>query len=154
IFHRTRRGRQLDREAHVPAVDVQIFHEAEAHDVPIEIRIADHFQRVEHGSLFDSANLHTVKNNVHSSSMPEVSPNRSVMIVLAYLWLLALIPLLLEDKDAEVRWHAKHGLVLTVAELVLLFVYMTVTSIVSLAALALGVVLTLVLVFGWLGILA
>ncbi len=86
--------------------------------------------------------------------MPEVSPNRSVMIVLSYLWLLALIPLLLEEKDADVRWHAKHGLVLTVAELALLFVYMTVTSIVSLAALALGVVLTLVLVFAWVGILA
>jgi len=86
--------------------------------------------------------------------MSDVSPNRSVMIVLAYLWLLALIPLLLEEKDAEVRWHAKHGLVLTVAELVLLFVYMTVTSIVSVAALALGVVLTLVLVFAWVGILA
>ena len=86
--------------------------------------------------------------------MSEVSPNRSVMIVLAYLWLLALIPLLLDEKDAEVRWHAKHGLVLTVAELVLLFLYMTVTSIVSLAALALGVLLTLFLVFAWVGILA
>jgi uncharacterized membrane protein len=86
--------------------------------------------------------------------MSDVSPNRSVMIVLAYLWLLALIPLLLDDKDAEVRWHAKHGLVLTVAELALVFVYMTVTSVVSLAALALGVVLALFLVFAWIGILA
>lgn len=77
-----------------------------------------------------------------------------MMIVLAYLWLLALIPLLLEDRDAEVRWHAKHGLVLTAAELALVFVYMTVTSVVSLAALALGVVLALFLVFAWVGILA
>lgn len=86
--------------------------------------------------------------------MSEVSANRSVMIVLAYLWLLALVPLLLEDKDADVRWHAKHGLVLTVAELLLVFVYMTVTSVVSLAALALGVILALFLVFAWVGILA
>ena len=86
--------------------------------------------------------------------MPDVSPNRSVMIVLAYLWLLALIPLFIEEKDAEVRWHAKHGLVLTVAELALVFVYMTVTSFVSLAALALGVVLAMFLVFAWIGILA
>ena len=86
--------------------------------------------------------------------MPDSSSNRGVMIVLAYLWLLALIPLLLDDKDAEVRWHAKHGLVLTVAELALVFVYMTVTSVVSLAALALGVVLALFLVFAWIGILA
>lgn len=40
------------------------------------------------------------------------SDNRSVMIVLAYLGLLALIPLLVEKEDREVQWHAKHGLVL------------------------------------------
>ena len=39
------------------------------------------------------------------------------MIVLAYLWLLALVPLLVEEQDHEVRWHAKHGLVLFGAEL-------------------------------------
>lgn len=47
-----------------------------------------------------------------------VSPNRSIMIVLSYLWLLALIPLLVEKNDPEVQWHAKNGLVLTVAEVV------------------------------------
>ncbi len=41
-----------------------------------------------------------------------VSPNRGLMIVLAYLWLLAIVPLLVEEHDPEVRWHAKHGLVL------------------------------------------
>jgi uncharacterized membrane protein len=45
--------------------------------------------------------------------------NRGVMIVLAYLWLLALVPLLVEKEDAEVQWHAKHGIVLMVAEIVL-----------------------------------
>ena len=34
------------------------------------------------------------------------------MVVLSYLWLLAIVPLLLEEQDPEVRWHAKHGLVL------------------------------------------
>jgi hypothetical protein len=76
------------------------------------------------------------------------------MIVLAYLWLLALIPLLLEKQDAEVQWHAKHGIVLMVAELILLFLYIMVTSIVSLATLGLGCVLSLFLVFGWVGLLA
>jgi hypothetical protein len=76
------------------------------------------------------------------------------MIVLAYLWLLALIPLLLEEDDAEVRWHAKHGIVMTIAEVILIFVYIAVTSMVSLATLALGVVLTVFLVFAWVGILA
>lgn len=46
------------------------------------------------------------------------SSNRNVMIVLSYLWLLALIPLVVEKEDKEVQWHAKHGLVLTVAELI------------------------------------
>ncbi len=45
------------------------------------------------------------------------SSNRSVMIVLSYLWLLALIPLLTEQDDQDVRWHAKHGLVLLGAEI-------------------------------------
>ncbi|MGQ0737045.1 MAG: hypothetical protein ACT4QD_25780 [Acidobacteriota bacterium] len=46
------------------------------------------------------------------------SSNRNVMILLSYLWLLALIPLVVEKEDREVQWHAKHGLVLTVAELI------------------------------------
>ena len=47
------------------------------------------------------------------------SSNRNVMIVLSYLWLLALVPLLTEKDDKEVQWHAKHGLVLMVAEIVI-----------------------------------
>ena len=34
------------------------------------------------------------------------------MLILAYLGILALIPLLVEPDDAEVQWHAKHGIVL------------------------------------------
>jgi uncharacterized membrane protein len=41
-----------------------------------------------------------------------VSPNRSLMIILSYLGILALIPLISEKEDREVQWHAKHGLVL------------------------------------------
>lgn len=47
------------------------------------------------------------------------SSNRNVMIVLSYLWLLALVPLLTEKDDKEVQWHAKHGIVLMVAEILL-----------------------------------
>ena len=56
--------------------------------------------------------------------MAETSPgsapsnNRNVMIVLSYLWLLALVPLLTEKDDKEVQWHAQHGIVLMLAELV------------------------------------
>jgi len=67
--------------------------------------------------------------------MPEPVPagtpssNRGVMIVLSYLWILALVPLLVEKDDQDVQWHAKHGIVLMVAEIVFwivfnIFVYM------------------------------
>jgi len=46
------------------------------------------------------------------------SSNRGVMIVLSYLWILALVPLLVEKEDQDVQWHAKHGIVLMVAEIV------------------------------------
>ena len=46
------------------------------------------------------------------------SSTRGVMIVLSYLWILALVPLLAEKEDQEVQWHAKHGIVLMVAEIV------------------------------------
>ncbi len=48
-----------------------------------------------------------------------VSSNRSVMLVLSYLGILALIPLITEKNDREVQWHARHGLVLLVAYLIL-----------------------------------
>src|SRR5215213_10084465 len=53
--------------------------------------------------------------DVTPGSVP--SSNRNVMILLSYMWLLALVPLLIEKDDKEVQWHAKHGLVLMVAEL-------------------------------------
>jgi uncharacterized membrane protein len=40
--------------------------------------------------------------------------------VLSYFGLLALIPLLVEREDREVQWHAKHGLVLLVAEVIVI----------------------------------
>jgi len=83
----------------------------------------------------------------------EPSPNRGLMIVLAYLWILAVIPLLVEKNDREVQWHAKHGVVLMVTELVLWVAILFVTSVISMAALPLGCVLSLFAVFAWLGVL-
>lgn len=57
----------------------------------------------------------------------EAGGNRGLMIVLSYLWLLALIPLLVEKDDAEVQWHAKHGVVLMVAEFAL-WIVLTIVS--------------------------
>ncbi len=67
-------------------------------------------------------------------SAPPTAPapagdNRTIMVVLAYLGLLALIPLLVEKDDAEVQWHAKHGLVLTAAEFILFIGLQIVTMI-------------------------
>lgn len=46
------------------------------------------------------------------------SSNRTLMVVLSYLWILFLVPLLVEKGDQEVQWHAKHGLVLTGLEII------------------------------------
>jgi uncharacterized membrane protein len=59
------------------------------------------------------------------------SSNRTVMIVLSYLWLLALVPLLVEKNDSEVQWHAKHGIVLMIAEIVLWIAYTIVNAVVA-----------------------
>jgi hypothetical protein len=76
------------------------------------------------------------------------------MIVLAYLWPLALVPLLVEREDAEVQWHAKHGLVLMVAEIVVLAAFAMVTSLISLATFGLGCFLSIFAIFIWIAILA
>jgi len=76
------------------------------------------------------------------------------MIVLAYLWVLAFVPLLVEKDDPEVQWHAKHGIVLMVAELILLLALVIITGIVSIATLGIGCVLGLFGVFAWVAILA
>ena len=43
---------------------------------------------------------------------------RGPLLVLSYLWLFCLVPLALEQEDAEVRWHSRHGAILAAAELV------------------------------------
>jgi uncharacterized membrane protein len=44
------------------------------------------------------------------------SGNRTILVICSYLWILALVPLLVEKSDREVQWHARHGIVLLVAE--------------------------------------
>jgi len=82
-----------------------------------------------------------------------VSENRNVMIVLSYLWLLALIPLLVEKDDREVQWHAKHGLVLTVAEVVVMIGLQIVVMILGAVSGGLGCVFTLLIPIFMLAIL-
>lgn len=42
---------------------------------------------------------------------PPAANDKTLMLVLSYLGLLCLVPLLVEKEDANVQWHAKHGLV-------------------------------------------
>lgn len=81
---------------------------------------------------------------------PVASSNRSVMLVLSYLGILALIPLITEKNDREVQWHARHGLVLLVAYLILtvgLFIASLVIGIVGMLQLPLwlGYIVVIVL---------
>jgi len=85
--------------------------------------------------------------------MPDSSSNRGVMIVLAYLWPLAIVPLLLEKDDADVQWHAKHGLVLLAAELLLLVGLAVLTGLVGLATFAFGCALSVFMILIWVAIL-
>lgn len=41
--------------------------------------------------------------------------DRTIMLILSYAWLACLVPLLTKKEDPEVQWHAKNGLVLSVA---------------------------------------
>ena len=76
------------------------------------------------------------------------------MLVLAYLWPLALVPLLLDRDDAEVQWHAKHGLVLMGAEILLLFAVSVMMSLATMMAFSFGCALGLVVLALWIAILA
>ena len=86
-----------------------------------------------------------------SSSTP--SSNRGVMIVLAYLWILALVPLLVEKDDPEVQWHAKHGIVLMVAEIVFWIAFNIVMMVFGAITAGLGCIVSLFAPLIWLGIL-
>ncbi|HSL19787.1 MAG TPA: hypothetical protein VLB51_17930 [Methylomirabilota bacterium] len=72
------------------------------------------------------------------------SDNRAIWIVLSYLGLLALIPLLVEKEDREVQWHAKHGLVLMVAEFVAMIALWIVIMAVGAISGGLGCILGLI----------
>ena len=83
------------------------------------------------------------------SSAGGQSQNRGLMIALAYLWILALVPLLVEKDDSEVQWHAKHGLVLLIAEIILGVVFFILGMVLG----PLACILAIVQMFLFLGIL-
>ncbi len=75
-----------------------------------------------------------------SGSSGGASSNRGLMIALSYLWLLAIVPLLVEKDDAEVQWHAKHGLVLLVAEVILWLAFAVLSMVLGPLACVLAIV--------------
>ncbi len=85
--------------------------------------------------------------------MSEGAPNRSAMLVLAYLWPLAVVPWFLATDDAEVQWHAKHGLVLMAAELSVFLALSIATTVLTVVTLGLGCVVSIAFVFLWAGVL-
>jgi uncharacterized membrane protein len=64
--------------------------------------------------------------------------NRRMMLVLAYLPPFAVIPLLVEKADREIQWHARHGIVLMVAEMLVLLGLFVVSLIVGLLTAGIG----------------
>jgi hypothetical protein len=85
----------------------------------------------------------------------DAATHRRLMLVLAYLWPLALVPLLVETGDAEVQWHAKHGLLLTVVEVAILMAWaMTAEALAFLTAGLLGCLFLLMSPLVVLGFLA
>ncbi len=63
--------------------------------------------------------------------------NRTLMLILSYIPIANFLPLLIEQPDPEVRWHAKHGTVIFVAEVILAIVFTIISSILS--AVTLGI---------------
>ena len=73
------------------------------------------------------------------------SGNRAIMLVLAYVWILALVPLLVEKDDKEVQWHAKNGLVILGLEFIIWILF----TVVGMATGGLGCMLAPVQLLIW-----
>lgn len=54
---------------------------------------------------------------------PSGSSDRTLMIVLSYLGLLALIPYLTKKDDPEIHWHAKNGVGLLILDVVVMVIW-------------------------------
>jgi len=54
--------------------------------------------------------------NASEKTPEKAPPNENVYAVLAYLWILCLVPLLLKKDDEFILFHAKQGLMLFILE--------------------------------------
>lgn len=79
--------------------------------------------------------------------------SKGVLLVLAYLPPFAVVPLLIEKDDPEIHWHAKHGIVLMVAEMLVLLGLFVVSLLFGLLTAGIGCGLLVLLPIPWLGFL-
>ncbi len=69
------------------------------------------------------------------------------MLVLAYLPPFAVIPLLAEKADPDIRWHAKHGIVLMTAEMLVLLALVVISLVFGLLTGGLGCIVVPLILF-------
>lgn len=69
---------------------------------------------------------------------PASSGARTLMLVLSYFGIFALIPLLVEKEDEEVQWHARHGLIL-LATWILLWIALLVLALIPVIGWVIGI---------------
>jgi len=79
------------------------------------------------------------------------SSDRTLMIVLSYLGLLALIPYLTKKEDADIHWHAKNGVGLLILDVVVWVLFMIITWVLPSNLLGCGVGMIQCVV--WIGLL-
>ena len=79
------------------------------------------------------------------------SSDRTLMVVLSYLGLLALIPYLTKKDDAAFHWHAKNGVGLLILDVAIWVVFMIITWVLPSNLLGCGVGMIQCIV--WIGIL-
>jgi uncharacterized membrane protein len=85
------------------------------------------------------------------TASPQLPSDKTAMLILSYLGLLALIPLLVEKEDRNVQWHAKHGLILFAAAFILSVVLWFLTGIVTMVP-GLGCLVSLISFFAGMGL--
>ena len=74
-------------------------------------------------------------------------PDRTLMLILAYLGPLSLVPILVEKEDADVQWHAKNGLVLFGAWAVVCMIFVFFSAIVPVVSCLYTLFMTFVFFF-------
>lgn len=79
------------------------------------------------------------------------SSDRTLMLVLSYLGILALIPLLMKKEDPEVQWHAKNGLAMSIAFFVFFIVFNIIAHFIPFLGCALAFIPCIVAI-GWLAV--